>query len=600
MTCREGASDGQITLGVPVGTDIYVQNKVVSLVKAHDNRLRGLALLADATGDEVERRDANLALQCALHGLRLSANARSAHFLRNVPWCNVQAGIEAHDRGVRNAVAVALQQMPMPTGPLCDADPAAASESFQSAWPRMTLHTAARGLGLREWSNYSNAAYIGCWAQAWKVTQRKLDDTVICVLPALAHVLEEADLFRSVREHGHAHMFHITDMAKSLHDAWESCVTSAITAFPEQEDRAVATCPANWVELTGGGEIQRLAETPDRMQRKVSRCVNRLVAAEYAKKVSSATHYGAVTQAQRYRDAGDAHCGDVYTAAPWLQTGELDISSYALKKTLITRFALDVPHGMRAPRRCSCGKCIQLPDAPWSADDVEIAQEAERMWLRHRYTCPSASGLRIATHDNIARVWYAMLEAAGFQELAYEPRRWDAEAKSDEAEHRRPDILAFNPCTFGRWVMDVSMAWAAVGIGADCRLAAKAREAYKQRAYKASMARVKTRHESGEELAQEGWLDDRFVPLGFEVGGAWGPSAVHAFHEVLEVYAQTNMVDIEHHSVISFATHWRERVAMAITRGAAAVVARVAPLDGEAATVVGTADTSHEHNPDAR
>ena len=86
----------------------------------------------------------------------------------------------------------------------------------------------------------------------------------------------------------------------------------------------------------------------------------------------------------------------------------------------------------------------------------------------------------------------------------------------------------------------------------------------------------------------------------FEVGGAWGPSAVHAFHEVLEVYAQTNMVDIEHHSVISFATHWRERVAMAITRGAAAVVARVAPLDGEAASVVGTADTSHEHNPDAR
>ena len=81
---------------------------------------------------------------------------------------------------------------------------------------------------------------------------------------------------------------------------------------------------------------------------------------------------------------------------------------------------------------------------------------------------------------------------------------------------------------------------------------------------------------------------------------AQGPSAVHAFHEVLEVYAQTNMVDIEHHSVISFATHWRERVAMAITRGAAAVVARVAPLDGEAATVVGTADTSHEHNPDAR
>jgi hypothetical protein len=76
--------------------------------------------------------------------------------------------------------------------------------------------------------------------------------------------------------------------------------------------------------------------------------------------------------------------------------------------------------------------------------------------------------------------------------------------------------------------MDVSMAWAAMGIGADCRLAAKARETYKQRAYKASMARVKARHESGEELAQEGWLDDRFVPLGFEVGGAWCPPVAPA------------------------------------------------------------------------
>ena len=53
--------------------------------------------------------------------------------------------------------------------------------------------------------------------------------------------------------------------------------------------------------------------------------------------------------------------------------------------------------------------------------------------------------------------------------------------------------------------------------------------------------------------------------------------------------------------ISSFATHWRERVAMSIARGAAGVVARVAPLDGAAASVVeGYADTSHEHNPDAR
>ena len=33
----------------------------------------------------------------------------------------------------------------------------------------------------------------------------------------------------------------------------------------------------------------------------------------------------------------------------------------------------------------------------------------------------------------------------------------------------------------------------------------------------------------------EGWLDDKFVPLGFEANGAWGPSAVWAFEEVVAV-----------------------------------------------------------------
>jgi hypothetical protein len=69
---------------------------------------------------------------------------------------------------------------------------------------------------------------------------------------------------------------------------------------------------------------------------------------------------GAMGQAQRYRDAGDARCGDAYTATPWMQTGEMDLSSYALKKALITRFALDVPLSIRAPRRCVCGDCIDL------------------------------------------------------------------------------------------------------------------------------------------------------------------------------------------------------------------------------------------------
>ena len=55
-----------------------------------------------------------------------------------------------------------------------------------------------------------------------------------------------------------------------------------------------------------------------------------------------------------------------------------------------------------------------------------------------------------------------MLASAGFLDNEYEPRRWDAEAGSDEAEHRRPDFTAVHPVTFQRWVFDVTVTWGAV------------------------------------------------------------------------------------------------------------------------------------------
>ena len=47
------------------------------------------------------------------------------------------------------------------------------------------------------------------------------------------------------------------------------------------------------------------------------------------------------------------------------------------------------------------------------------------------------------------------------------------------------------------------------------------------------------------ELALEGWLADKFMPLGFEVGGAWGPAADYAFASMLEVKAAGASVDLE-------------------------------------------------------
>ena len=600
-TCRENAADGQITLGVPLGTDAYVRKKVWELVRQHDNRLRGLALLADADGDEVIRRDANLAFQLALHGVRQSANARSAHFLRNVPRGNVGPGIEAHDNGIKATMAIMLHQMTLPSGSLCDADTSEATDSFNQVWPRMTLHTAAKGLGLRQWSDYSDAAYVGCWAQAWKETQVKLDDTIVCVLPALAEVVEEAELQRSIlaakqpNPDGSVNPLSrviVTDMAKSLHDAWQASVVAAQTAFPHEEERVLPTCPANWLELTGGGELTRLHETPNRMQRHVSRCLNKTKAKSYERQVAAATHYGAQTQGQRFRDAGDRFCGDCYTAMPWMPRGNLDFSSYAMKKTVITRFALDVPLCLQSPHRCACGQCIILPDGHTPAEE-EVAKEVQRQWLRHRYTCPSASGLRIATHDAVVREWYAMVKEAGFKELQWEPRSWDAERGSDEEQHRRPDLTAYNPMTMQRWVMDVTVAWAEVAPGTNPKLAANTRERTKRTAYKAAGKRVN-------KAKKQGLRDDKFVPLGYEVGGAWGTNAEYAFAEVMGVKASTSNAELTDFSIITFEKAWRERIGVALARGVASVVAQTAYLGADDEEMEGATAEDREYSPDAR
>ena len=115
------------------------------------------------------------------------------------------------------------------------------------------------------------------------------------------------------------------------------------------------------------------------------------------------------------------------------------------------------------------------------------------------------------------------------------------------------------------------------------------------------MKRVKDLQESGAVRAMTGWLDDRFVPLGYEVGGAWGPSAANAFEEVLAVKAATTNRELTDFSIIKFAQHWREAIGVAILRGAAAVVAQAAPMGvEEEVREEDEAVASQEHSPDAR
>ena len=65
-----------------------------------------------------------------------------------------------------------------------------------------------------------------------------------------------------------------------------------------------------------------------------------------------------------------------------------------------------------------CKQCIRLPTNEdgfvdllhLNAEEVAVAKDAEREWLTHNYTCPSAAGLRTAVHDKIARLWVALLK----------------------------------------------------------------------------------------------------------------------------------------------------------------------------------------------
>ena len=85
-------------------------------------------------------------------------------------------------------------------------------------------------------------------------------------------------MLRHARVQGVADGLQVLPMARDLHDAWETAVGDAKTAFPSVAERALLTCPANWVEKTQDGELAMLSECPERMQRMVSRAQNRLTA----------------------------------------------------------------------------------------------------------------------------------------------------------------------------------------------------------------------------------------------------------------------------------------------------------------------------------
>ena len=96
----------------------------------------------------------------------------------------------------------------------------------------------------------------------------------------------------------------------------------------------------------------------------------------------------------------------------------------------------------------------------------------------------------------------------------------------------------------------------------------------------------------------EGWLDDKFVPLGFEADGAWGPSAVWAFEEVVAVYAEIrDPAQSSGHLAVNFGAHWRKAIGAALAGGQAAVCLSSAMPDARATERAST-EASQEFHPD--
>ena len=129
-------------------------------------------------------------------------------------------------------------------------------------------------------------------------------------------------------------------------------------------------------------------------------------------------------------------------------------------------------------------------------------------------------------------------------------------------------------------------------------MAARNRERLKRSAYQDAMERVAAAAARGGPQVPEGWLEDRFVPLGFEADGAWGPSARWAFEQVCAVYAELRAPGQSGGQLaVNFGVHWRNAIAAALAQGQATVCTRSVRPGARAAERAST-EACQEFHPD--
>ena len=258
------------------------------------------------------------------------------------------------------------------------------------------------------------------------------------------------------------------------------------------------------------------------------------------------------------------------------------------------------------------------------AEEYAVGTEAELAWLEHPAVCHKQAKIWTAVHDHLVRVWVALLKNAGFVDVKLEDRDWDQEGHTyvpgeyQPGDRRRPDITCRDPRDGSRWIFDATICWREVKTKADgtreLGAGAHIKEQAKIFAYRAGVKRVeKQQREKRERLGTAGTIFDEglpslnFVPLGFEIGGSWGPQAQEMLREVAECARGQRSVELYGWAAATYTKHWRQRIGCILGRGRAQVISSAvtdhhkqsaaSQRNGESAD--GGRRESQEHDPDA-
>ena len=528
---------------------------------------------------------------------------------------------------------------------------------FRGAYGLMGLARDRGGLGIRPWMPHADAAHAGMWVQALQSAQVTIGRSRVGWFPALERVHERAAhvvaLRRAEREargegaYGTAGEGSVAweamareSMARepailalepalrpqveALAGAWErSCVRTA-QAY-KADERTDPDSGGHWLVQTGG-DLARL-DSMQGMQRSLSQAVKRIEERKVKRQLRDDKSLGARRRRQRHMEEKHPYAGDAYSAMPWQEEGQLHLPNDVVHYMLWQRYRLRVPRkGWLPPRDCRCGyHGPPRVGGGRGAEEYAVDTETERAWLEHAGVCCRQAKLWIAVHDQLVRVWVALLRNAGFVDVKLEPRDWDVRGETylpgeyQPGDKRRPDITCRDPRDGGRLVFDVTVCWREEWVLADgTRLdgaGAHVKEQAKVRAYAAGLQRVQRRQREKRErqgtagTIEDDWRpSDRFVPLGFEVGGAWGPAAQELLREVAECARGQRSVELYGWSAATYTKHWRQRIGCILGRGRAQVIAAAVTdhhrqsttsTQKEEAESAGGRNESQEYDPDA-